>query len=259
MQRAFLVGTIVGVIAPLVGSFLVAKRYSALADTLSHVSLVGVAAALVARVYPLFGAITASLIVSLGIEQLQKLRTILSESILAIFIYASLGIVSILVSVGSNFNNDLWSYLFGSLTTVTEEQIPVIWGIGILVIICVIAFYRQLVAICLDSNLAQTSGIRSGIIGTLLLVIAALVVSVGLQVVGGLLIGGLMILPVVASWQFGLGFRSSIFLSTIFGIVAVWGGLIAAFYLNLATGGSIILTSLLIFVISLLVNRLWVN
>lgn len=253
IQRAFIVGTLVGLICPLIGSFLILKRFSALADTLSHISLLGVTIALILGFSPTITAILTSLAASFGINRFKK--GIFGESVLTIFLSSSLGIVSILISIYKGFTKDLWSYLFGSLNTITIKDVWTILIVFILVFGFIMIFYRQFFCICLDSELAQSAGINSELFNLLLVILAAITISVSLPIIGGLLIGALIIIPIISAWQFGLTFVNSLILASSFGVFSVWIGILISYYFNLATGGCVVLSALFIFLTSLLINK----
>ena len=253
IQRAFVVGTLVGLICPLIGSFLILKRFSALADTLSHVSLLGITIALILGFSPTIVAILTSLAASFGINRFKK--SVFGESVLTIFLSSSLGIVAILVSIYKGFAKDLWGYLFGSLMTITNQDIWTILFVFMLVLSVIFTFYWQFFCVCLDSELAESTGINAEFFNLLLIILAAITISVSLPIIGGLLIGALMIIPTVSAWQFGLNFVNSLALASIFGVFSVWIGILVSYYFNLATGGCVVMTALLIFLLSILTNK----
>src|SRR5882762_11135143 len=132
--RGLEVGIIIGAIAPLIGIFLVLRRYSLIADTLSHVSLAGVAIGLLLKINPLITAIIAAVASSIAIERLRISKRIFGESALAIFLSGSLALAIVLISLAHGFGVDLFSYLFGSITTVKQVDVYIIAVLGIFVI-----------------------------------------------------------------------------------------------------------------------------
>jgi zinc transport system permease protein len=138
MIRAFMAGGMIGVIAPVIGTFLVAKRYSLMADTLAHVSLAGVALGLLLGIYPVYSAIVVAVITAVIIEKLRTERGISGEAALAMFLSGGLAVAIVLIGLGNGFSVDLFSYLFGSITTVQKSDLWVIGSLGILVLVSVI-------------------------------------------------------------------------------------------------------------------------
>ena len=119
MIRAFVAGVTIALLAPMIGMFLVVRRYSYLADTLAHVSLVGVALGVLTGINPIITAMGVAIAASLGIENLRENKRLFGESILALFLSGSLALAVVLMSLSKGFQGDLFSYLFGSITTVS--------------------------------------------------------------------------------------------------------------------------------------------
>jgi zinc transport system permease protein len=256
MQRAFLAGTVVAIIAPMVGIFLIVRRYSGLADTISHVSLVGVALGLIWGLTPIPISIGLSTLSAFIIEKLRESKKVFAESALAIFTYASLGLVSIIVSTGKGFGTNLSSFLFGSILTISRENLYYILPLGLIVFVTLIGFYRKFFVISFDLELAKISGIRTGFWNLILTLLVCLVISSGILVVGGLLIGAMMIIPAVTSLQYKLSFRNSLILASMFSTISLWLGLITSYYLDLPSGGAVVMINMAFFGLSLLVNSL---
>jgi zinc transport system permease protein len=255
MQRAFLAGTFVALVAPLVGMFLIVRRYSGLADTISHVSLVGVATSLFFGISPIPVSIVLSTICAYIIDKLRDSKKVFGESALAIFTYGSLGLVSIILSLGKGLQTNLSSFLFGSVLTVTSENLYYIIPICLIVLVVLVSFYKKFFVVSFDQELAKISGVRVGVWNLLLIVLACLVISSGILVVGGLLIGAMMIIPAVSSLQYKLSFKNSLILSSFFAVLSLWIGLFASYYLDLPTGGAVVMVNLLIFGLSLLLSN----
>lgn len=254
MARAFAAGAIVAVIAPLIGSFLVIRRYSLMADTLAHTALVGVAGGLLFNVSPLIGALVVSLAAALGMERLRSGEKIFGESVLAIFLSGSLAVASVLISITHGFNAGFFNFLFGSIAAVRPGDLYLMAGIGALAAAMVVLCFKELFLISFDEELAEASGIRARLFNTLLMLTAAVTVSLAMQIVGALLVGALMVIPFISAMQFKRGFRETLLLSIIFSLISVFLGLFSAYYLDLASGGAVVIAALVLFLISLVVN-----
>jgi len=255
MIRAFLAGGVVGIIAPLIGVFLVAKRYSLMADSLAHVSLAGVALGILLGIYPVYTAIAVSLLAALFIERLRSQRHVSGELALAMFLSAGLAVAVVLISLGHGFTIDLLAYLFGSITTVTPQDVVVISILGTTILLLITLFYRQLVSLSFDEEAALVSGVHTSFLNTLLMVLTAVTVSVAMRIVGVLLIGALMVIPVVTATQLRRSFGKTILIAVGCSFISVLIGLFASFYLNLPAGGAIVVTSLGLFFVSLFVSN----
>lgn len=252
--RGFEAGIIIAVISPLIGIFLVLRRYSLIADTLSHVSLAGVAIGLLFKINPLITAIAAAVVSSIAIERLRISKRIFGESALSIFLSGSLALAIVLISLAHGFGVDLFSYLFGSITTVKQFDVSIIAILGICVIAAIVAFYKELVYVTVDEEAARVSGIPTKFINILLIVLAAFTVSLAIPIVGVLLISALIVIPVVTALQFKMSFKKTIFLAEAISVLSVVFGIISSFYLNLSPGGTIVLVTVIIFILTLILK-----
>lgn len=254
--RSFEAGIIIAVIAPLIGIFLVLRRYSLIADTLSHVSLAGVAIGLLLGINPIITAILSSVLSSVFIERLRISKKVFGESALALFLSGSLALAIVLISLAHGFSVNLFNYLFGSIVTVKQSDIYIIGAIGTIVIALLLAFYKELVYISFDEEAAQVAGIPTKLMNVLLIALAALTVSLAIPIVGVLLISALIVIPVITSLQFRTSFKNSIIIAEIISIFSVISGIFSSFYLNLSTGGTIVLITIILFIgIFVLKNR----
>lgn len=253
--RGFEAGIIIALIAPPIGIFLVLRRYSLIADTLSHVSLAGVALGLLLKVNPLITAVIAAVVSSIAIERLRISKRIFGESALSIFLSGSLALALVLVSFSGGFGVDLFSYLFGSIATVKQIDVYIIAALGILVITAVIAFYKELVYVTADEEAARVSGIPTKFINILLIVLSAFTVALSIPIVGVLLISALIVIPVVSALQLKKSFLTTIFWAQGFSLFSVTAGIISSFYLSIPAGGAIVIITLIIFVSTSLLKQ----
>ncbi|HSW66316.1 MAG TPA: metal ABC transporter permease [Bacillota bacterium] len=255
MIRALIAGVAIGIIAPLIGTFVVAKRYALIADSLAHVSLAGVAAGILLGINPLIGALAVSVGAAFVIERLRADRRITGEVALAMFLSGGLAIAIVLVGLANKVNVDLLSFLFGSITTVTSGDLWLIGGLSVVVLATVGFLYKQLAYTSFNEEQAQASGLPVALLNQVLIMLAAVTVVVSLRIVGGLLIGALTVIPVAAASQLARSLKQTLLYAVAIGLLAVTLGLFASFYLNLAAGGAIVLTALVLFVCALLVRR----
>ncbi len=245
--RGLEVGLIIGIIAPLIGIFLVLRRYALIADTLAHVSLAGVALGLLFGISPLITAIIAATASSVVVERLRLSKKVYSDAALSIFLSGSLALAIVIISVAKGFSVDLLNYLFGSIITVKSMELNIIFTLGIVVVVAVLAFYRQLVYITFDEEAAQVSGIKTRFINIVMVVLAAFTVSLAIPIVGTLLIAALVVIPVVSALQLKKGFLATIFYAEAISVFSVLAGIISSFYLNTPAGGTIVLLTVIIF------------
>lgn len=243
MNRALMAGAVVGLIAPVVGLFLVLRRLSMIGDTLAHVALAGVAAGFLLKVYPVVTALLFSLAAGLGIEQLRTAYRRYGELAVAITLSFAVALAVVLISLGKAMNADLFSYLFGSIMTVSWQDVKVIAALGGGILLAVGLLFKELFFITFDEELAQAAGLPVRALGVIFTALTAMTVAVAMRVVGVMLVSSLMVLPVAASLQVARSFRGALGLAVVFAQASVWVGLLAAYYLDLAPGGTVVLTA----------------
>lgn len=255
MQRAFLAGLIIAVLASVSGSFIVLRRYSMMTETLAHSALVGVAVGLLVGGSPLWMAVVVSLLSAWTIEYLRSFYHLYSDAVLAIFLSGSLALAIVIVSLAGAFNSSLFSYLFGSILSVSYEDVMTMLLFGGIAMVVLLGFYKEFYFIAFDEEVAQTSGVRVKIFNFLLVTIVAVIIALSIRVVGTLLIGALMVIPTVSALQYGQSFARTILLALIFALISVVAGMTLSYYFALPSGATIVLAILAIFTLSLLLNR----
>ncbi|MEA1891400.1 MAG: metal ABC transporter permease [Campylobacterota bacterium] len=255
MQRAFLAGIIIAILASVSGTFIVLKRYSLISETLAHSALVGVAVGLVAGYNPLWVAVIVSVLSAWLIEYLRTSFSLYSDAVLAILLSGSLAIAVIIVSLGGAFNNSLFSYLFGSILSVSSADVISISIFGSICLLLLLAFSKEFYFIAYDEEVAKTSGIRVRLLNFLLVSVVAVIIALSIRVVGSLLIGALMVIPTVAALQYKQGFVRTIFISLFFAVASVISGMVFSFYFSLPSGATIVISILVIFIFSLMANK----
>jgi len=256
MQRAIIAGLIIGLICPLVGIFLVLRRMSLIGDSLSHVALSGVAAGMLVGFSPLYGAMIVSVIAAISIEFLRKVYAEYAELSLAIILSAGIGVAVVLISLSHSFSVDLFSYLFGSINTVTKSDLYAVILLGIAVLFSVIFYFRELFFISFDEEGAKLSGIKVSRINFMFMIMIALVITLSMRIVGILLVSSLMVIPVATSLQVAKSFKSAAMWSVIFAEISIIAGIIISYYFELASGGTIVVFSVLQLITILLTKKL---
>jgi len=251
MQRALAAGIMIAIICSTIGTFIVLKRLSMIGDGLAHIALGGIALGLFFKVYPVIAALIFSVVSALGINSLRKAK-IYGDVAIAIFFSAGLALAVVLLSLAKGFNVDLFSYLFGSILTVNETDLKMVLGLGILTVGAVILFYKELVYLTFDEESAKVSGIPSDILNNALVVLTAITVVASIKIVGILLVSSLLVVPAATSLQISKNFKETILFSIVLSILSVAVGLISSYYFNIATGGAIVLVSIIFFAAILL-------
>lgn len=254
MRNAFMAGLIISLLCPCIGLFLVLKRYSMIGDTLAHSSFAGVAIGLVFGFNPIVTAFIFTSICALVIEFLRQYYKKYAELVMSIILTLSLGIAIVLVSTGKSAAK-VNSFLFGSILTVSKSDLAIIAIVAAICFIGVFVLYQKLVYTTFDEEGAKVSGINVKLINYVFTLMVGATISVSIRVMGILVISSIIVVPVATAMQFKKGFTHTLILSMIFGVIDIFSGLIASYYLNSAPGGTIALASVAVLIVSLIINR----
>ena len=236
MQNAIIVGVLISLVCPMIGIFLVLRRYSMIGDSLAHASLAGVAIGLLLEANPILSAFLLTSFFGVLIEALRNTFRRYAELVLIIVMSLSVGIAITIISAGLVHTN-VESFLFGSILTVSESDV---WSVVVLSIISIgliLWLYPQLVLITFDEDGARVAGVKTKTINYIFSNLVAATVSVSIRVVGILVISSLIALPVATALQLQKGFRRTLQFSVLFSFIDVLGGLGFSLLIDAAPGG----------------------
>ncbi|GII81177.1 ABC transporter [Sphaerisporangium rufum] len=256
MVRALVAALLVGLAAPAVGTFIVQRRLALLGDGIGHVALTGVALGFLTGTAPVLTAVVVAVLGAVAIELVRARGRTTGDVALALLFYGGIagGVLLIGLAPGGS-NATLTSYLFGSISSVTTEDIWVIALLAAFVLGVVAAFGRQLFVLCQDEEVAKVSGLPVRFLSLLIAVTAALTVVIAMRVVGLLLVSALMVVPVATGQQLTRGFAATMLAAMAIGVAATVGGLTTAFYAGVSPGAAIVLIALGGFTVALGVGR----
>jgi zinc transport system permease protein len=243
MRLAFAAGAVVGVVAPAVGFFLVQRRMSLIGDGIGHAAFAGVATGYLLGVSPVAAALVASVLAAIGIEWLRGRHGTAGDQALALVFYTGIAAGVVLISAAGALNANLFAFLFGSILTITNQDLALIASLGAAGLALIAVLYRGLVAVSLDAEGARVSGVPVTLLNVLLAVLAGVTIAVSMRIVGILLIAALMVLPVIAASQLAWSISSTIFVAMVIGLLSVLSGLSVSYYADLAPGGAIVLVA----------------
>jgi len=255
MQRAFVVGNIIAIICPLIGVFLVLKRLSLIGNTLSHVALTGVAIGMILGIYPIYTALTVSILAAVGIEKLRKDYKDYAELSLSIILATGLGLATILISLSNN-NSGIFSYLFGSISMVTIQDVLTVIPLAVVIIGVILYFYYGFFFLAFNESDAKLAGVPVKVLNILFMILVSITVSLSMRIIGGLLVSSLITLPVAGSLQLAKSFKETIIYSISLSLLAVNTGLFISFYYDLASGGTIIVASVVYLIGTIIYKRI---
>lgn len=267
LRYALFAGLIMGFITPLIGSFVIIRRLSFIADTLSHFSLAGLSIGLflintVGFTFigdPLYLAIFASVIGAFIIEILRGYYQNYKEISMPIVMSLGTALSALFISLSGGWNSSIYNFLFGSLLTVGGEYLVIIGITGLLVVGLVIIFYKQLVLVSFDEAYAKLVGIKIGRFQFASTLILALVVSLSIVTVGVLLVSSLMIIPVAAAMKVGKSFRNTLTIAILFSEFSVISGMWISYEISIPPGATIVLINITILFLVGFIKRFYVN
>lgn len=249
MMRALLASLCMAVIAPMLGVFLVIRRQSLLADTLSHVSLAGVALGFFLGVNP---TITTMIIVVLAAVLLEVLRFIYStysEVSTAMLMSGGLALALLLMGLSHNAEVQINQYLFGSIVTISPSQVVILAILMIVLIILFVFFKRPMYVLTFDEDTAFVDGLPTRLMSLLFNIMTGVAITIMIPIAGALLVSAIMVIPAATAMKIGRRFNTVLIISIVIGMIGMFGGLVTSYELNVAPGAMITLLFILLFII----------
>ncbi|MDZ5811835.1 metal ABC transporter permease [Halorubrum sp. AD140] len=258
MWQSMAVGVLVGVVAPLVGSFLVHREMALIGETLAHTAFAGVAIGILVDAATGWGsslllvALVVAVLGALVVQWLTERTDAYGDVPIAIMLSGSFAVGTLIVSYGRGLTAiNIEGYLFGNLAVVTAEGARLMGGLSVLVVAGVALTYKQLLFITFDEQAARVAQLNVTGYNTLLVVLTAVVVVGAMQVLGVILVAAMLVVPVAAASQVARSFREATYLSVIFGQLSVLGGFAVSVGLGLPSGGSIVVVAIAIYLASI--------
>ncbi len=255
LLRALIAGSIVGLTAPLLGTTLVLRRDTFLAEALGHAALTGVALGALVAVAPLPAALVTTTLSALLLVYVRSKGALPRESSLGILLYASLGFAAIALTVARSAGLRISGLLFGSLLTVSTTDVYIIFALGAVTIACALLARRTLMGLSLDAAWAASAGMPTRLVEYLFTLLCAITVAMALPTVGALLVGALMILPPLAALQLKFSYGRTLLAASCLGLLDVLLGMGISYQWDLPSGGTVVLTSVLVLGVVALVQR----
>ena len=247
MQRALIVGVLVSLCAALLGVSLVLKRYSMIGDGLSHVGFGALAIASAFHLAPLAVAVPVVVLAAVGLLRLSQSSRVKGDALIALLSSSALAIGVICVSLTTGMNTEVSSYLFGSVLSLSRTDALLSVLLSLAVLLLFVLFYPRLFAVTFDETFARATGTRAGAYNTLLAVLTAVTVVLGMRMMGALLISSLIIFPALSAMRVCRSFRGVILCAACISVGCFLAGLVASYFLSTPTGASIVVANLLVF------------
>ncbi len=240
MQKALIAGIAVGLICSFMGTFLVLRRYSLFGDGIAHVAFGGISVGLFLVVFPLWTAFIVSIFGGLGLQKLRQSTKISGDSAVAVVLVSGLAVGIILVSSSGGFSVDLFSFLFGSILLISQEDTIMILALSAGIITTLTILQKQFLHLTFNEEQAKLSGMRTTLLNYAFVVLASITVVTSMRLVGILLISALIVIPNITAMQFGKGFKKTVFISMSISVISVVSGILVSYFLNVAPSGTIV-------------------
>ena len=249
MVRAMVVGGLVALIASILGVVLVLKRYSMIGDGLSHVGFGAMAISLAFNEAPLVFAIPIVIVAAFLLLRVSENSKIKGDAAIGLISSSSLAIGMIVNALSNGTNIDLNSYMFGSILAIEKSEMVLCVVLGIVIIGVFIFFYNPIFAITFDENFAKATGLKVEVYKTVLSILTALTIVIGMRIMGTLLISSLIIFPALSAMRITKRFKRVMIISVIISLVCFFAGLVASYLIEIPTGASIVVSNLIMFII----------
>lgn len=249
MTRAFLVGSLVALCSALLGVSLVLKRYSMIGDGLSHVGFGSMAIAAAMNVAPLTVAIPVVIVAAILLLRISGNAKIKGDAAIALISTTSLAVGVMVISLTTGMNTDVYNYMFGSILAMSAEDVKLSLVLSVFVLILFIVFYHKIFAITFDETFARATGVKAGVYNTLIAVLTAVTIVLGMRMMGALLISSLIIFPALTSMRVCRTFKSVIINAAVISVVCLIAGVTLSYVAATPAGASVVLANLVMMVL----------
>ena len=240
IQKALIAGIAVGLICSFMGTFLVLRRYSLFGDGIAHVAFGGISVGLFLGVFPLWTAFIVSILGGLGLQKLRQSTKISGDSAVAVVLVSGLAVGVILVSSSGGFSVDLFSFLFGSILLISQEDTIMILALSAGIIATLTIMQKQFLHLTFNEEQAKLSGMRTTLLNYAFVVLASITVVTSMRLVGILLISALIVIPNITAMMFGKGFKKTVLISMSISVISVVSGILLSYVFNVAPSGTIV-------------------
>ena len=256
LVNALIVGTLISLCASLLGVSLVLKRYAMIGDGLSHVGFGALAVATVLNWAPLAVSIPVVVVTAFLLLRLSERGKIKGDAAIALISAASLAIGVFLMSLSKGMNTDIDNYLFGSILALTQADVALSVVLSIAVIVVFLLFYHRIFAVTFDETYARATGLKAGLYNSVLALLTALTIVLGMRMMGALLISALIIFPALSSMWLCKRFSAVTVVAAIVSLGCFFVGLLVSFVYETPTGASIVIVNLTVFTVFYLIYKI---
>ena len=254
MQRALLAGALIGAVCAVVGVYVVLRGLAFIGAGIAHASFGGVALGFLLGLNPVLTAVVFCLGTAWGIGVVARRGQVREDTAIGVFFASTMALGILFIGVMHGYSVDLFGYLFGSILAVTTQDLWITLALGAVVLLVVGLFYKELLFVTFDAEMAEVSGVPAGRLYFLLLSLVALTVVLSIKVVGIVLVSALIVTPAAAAYQLTEDFRRMMLLAVLIGVASAVGGLLLSYPLDTASGATIVLLATVIFFVSALLS-----
>lgn len=257
MQRAFQASFLIAIIAPILGLFLILRRQSLMADTLSHISLAGIALGLLLNINPTIMTLLIVVIAAVAIDYLRMLYKSYSEISIAIMMSAGMAVALVLMSLNDGGSStSVQQYLFGSIVTISQEQVHLLMALFVMVVGLYLVFRKPMYVLTFDEDTAFTAGLPVKWMSIIFNVITGVTIAVIMPIVGALLVSAIIILPAAIAMRLSKSFNLVIVVGIVIGIIGMVTGLTTSYQYGTPPGATITLIFIFIFILTTIIKKI---
>ncbi len=255
IQRALVVGVLISLCSSLLGVSLVLKRYSLIGDGLSHVGFGALALAAALGLTPLYVAVPVVVIAAVFLLRLTSFSRIKGDSLIAVISTSALAIGVIIVSKNGT-NTDLSNYMFGSILSISKADAYLSVILSVIIALLYILFFHRIFAVTFDEDFARATGTKVSLFNTLLAVLTAVTVVIGMRMMGALLVSSLIIFPPLSAIRLCKTFKGVAIVSAFISVISFLIGLFLSYTLSFPTGATIVVTGLCLMILSFIISKI---
>lgn len=255
MQRAFVAALVVGTLCSTIGTYVVLRKLAFIGDGIAHASFAGIVVAYLRGVDYYAGAIVVAVLTALGIGFVNRRGKVSLDTAIGVLFTGAFALGVFLMSRAPRYNVDLSSFLFGNILGVSRGDLVLILTLAAVVTVSLAFLYRALLYTSFDPVVAEASGINAAFVDYALLVLLALTIIISLEAVGIVLVAALLVTPAATAFQLTRRFTTMLWLSATIGAISAVVGLYASYYLQAASGATIVLLATMAFFIAMAIGR----
>ena len=256
MVYALISGTLVSVCASLLGVTLVLKRYSMIGDGLSHVAFGSLAVAAAVGAAPMKVAIPVVIAAAFLLLRLSEKGKLKGDALTALISTGALAVGIMAISLSSGMNIDIYNDMFGSILALTKSDMILSVCLAAVVIPVFVLLYNSIFAVTFDPDFARATGTRVGIFDTVIAVLTAVTIVLGMRLMGTLLISSLIVFPPLTSMRVTKSFRGTVTVSSVIPVFSFVSGLMISYFCSTPPGASVVCVNIALFAVFALIGAL---